>query len=113
MILAALFLSAAVQQVTPETMQLAQTHDRCMTTFAVRLSKETTDDEAIFEQAQAGCAELEQALDARLDADLGPDHAPALKAQLEVAAKPNFLAMLDRIRRDRAAREPSFEGEAQ
>lgn len=76
-----------------------------MTTFAVRLSKETSDDEAIFEQAKAGCSELDAKLEAAIQREVPADRQAGLRLALSESQKPNFMDLLKKIRSDRAARE--------
>ena len=93
------------QQAEPSLMLVAQAQDRCMTTFAVRLSRETTDDEAIYEQAIEGCSQLDAQLDAAILREVPAEKQAELKTMLAESRKPNFMAMLAKIRSDRAARE--------
>jgi hypothetical protein len=88
----------------PETIMLAQAHDRCMTTYAVRLSSTATDDEAIYSEAAAGCKELEKQLGSVLLREYPPAQAAELTELLELQSKPNFMSLLQRIRTDRAAK---------
>lgn len=76
--------SALAQSEQANAMMLAQANDRCMTTYAFRMTGTDATDEAIFASATAGCK--------------------ALKSQLEAQAKPNFLNLLQKIRADRARR---------
>ena len=99
----ALAASAAAQQVTPETMLLAQAHDRCMTTQAVRLTRTAAADEAIFASAQAGCRGLRDQLTAAIARDLPAGQASELTAMLDARTGPEFTALLARIRAGRAA----------
>jgi hypothetical protein len=108
-LLATLCIAASVpalgQQAKPSMMSIAQAQDRCMTTFAVRLSRETTDDEAIFERALNGCSELDAQLDEAISREVPAEKQQELRAMLAESRKPNFMAMLAKIRSDRAARE--------
>lgn len=94
----------AVARVGPSAAMLAQAQDRCMTTFAVRLSRTTATDEAIFAKADAGCTSLKQQLGAAIAREYSADQAAALTATLDAQAKPNFLALVQRIRTDRRDR---------
>lgn len=85
-------------------MMLAQANDRCMTTYAVRLTRTDATDEAIFASAVEGCAELKSQLYAALDKEYPAAQASELKGQLDAAARPNFLNLLQKIRNDRAQR---------
>ena len=93
------------QAIEPSLMMVAQAQDRCMTTYAVRLSRETTDDEAIFEQAKAGCSELNAQLEAAILREVPVEKQSELRSMLADSEKPNFMTMLAKIRSDRAARE--------
>ena len=95
---------AVAQRAQPNIMTIAQVLDRCMTTQAVRLSRESTDDEAIFSQAKAQCAELDAALDASMEREVPAERQADLKAQLANSEKPNFMTVLAKIRSDRSAR---------
>ena len=92
------------QQPEPTLMMVAQAQDRCMTTYAVRLSKETADDEAIYERAEAGCSELDTKLDAAIQRDVPAAKQAEIRAMLANSKKPNFMAMIAKIRSDRASR---------
>ena len=96
--------TVSAQPVGPNLMTVAQAQDRCMTTNAVRLTRETTDDNAIFEQAKAGCAELEAKLNDAIEREVPAGKQAELKAILSESERPNFMTMLAKIRSDRAAR---------
>ncbi len=83
---------------------LAQMLDRCMATHAVRLSRTDLDDAAIHAQASTGCAAINQQLRAGVRSQMPPAEAEALIRQLDATDRPNFMALLQRIRADRAAR---------
>ena len=83
---------------------LAQSYDRCMATYAVRLTRTDADDDRIFASATEGCRPLKDQLLAAIPREYPPDQARELVATIEASARPNFLAMLQRIRADRAAR---------
>lgn len=101
-----LLASASMAQQAPADPQLlAQALDRCMATYAVRLTRTPTADDDIFAQAKLGCQPLTDQLNAAIRAQMPPADAAAITAQLESSAKPNFMAMLAKIRSDRALRE--------
>jgi hypothetical protein len=88
----------------PNVPLLAQMLDRCMATYAVRLSKTDMADEAIFAEARKGCAGIDQQLRAGVRSQLPAAEAEALFKQFDDTDRPNFMALLQRIRADRAAR---------
>ncbi|MFC7536148.1 hypothetical protein ACFQPG_02050 [Sphingomonas sp. GCM10030256] len=94
----------SAQTAQPSAMMLAQAHDRCMTTYAVRLTNTAATDQSIFADATAGCKELKDQLGAAIARDYTPAQATELNAMLEAQAKPNFDKLLQRIRADRAAK---------
>ena len=85
-------------------MMIAQAQDRCMATYAVRLSKESQDDEAIYEAAKTNCADLDAKLQDAIDRELPAATAQEMKSRMAEQAKPSFLAMLAKIRADRSLR---------
>ena len=102
---AALALAAqSTQAAPPGAMLLAQAHDRCMTTYAVRLTRTAATDDAIYAEAVAGCKGLKDQLSAGIARDYAPTQAAELTAALESQARPNFLTLLQRIRADRISR---------
>jgi hypothetical protein len=88
----------------PDAMTLAQAYDRCMTTYAVRLTRTDVTDDAIFQTATESCRELQTSLFAALRAERSSEEAEAIVVAMTEQAQPNFQSMLDRIRSDRAAR---------
>ena len=74
-----------------------------MTTFAVRLTKTAATDEEIYAEADRSCRDLKQQLRAAINTQLPPADAKDVINQFDTSAKPNFMALLARIRRDRAA----------
>jgi hypothetical protein len=74
-----------------------------MATYAVRPTRTDASDEAIHAEAQKGCQSIDTELRAAVRAQ-APAQAEALIGQFDAAAKPNFMALLNRIRADRAAR---------
>lgn len=92
------------QQVQPGAQILAQALDRCMTTFAVRLMKTNATDEAIYAEATKSCAPLNARFVTAVHAELAPQDAAQLLAEVDAARRPNFYTMLGRIRSDRAKR---------
>ena len=83
---------------------LAQALDRCMATYAVRLTRTDAADEAIYASAIEGCRPIETELRTVVRRDVPPAEAEAALKQWDDQAKPNFMALLKRIRADRAAR---------
>jgi hypothetical protein len=96
--------SALAQPAQPSAMMLAQANDRCMTTYAVRMTRTEATDEAIFASAVDGCKDLKGQLYAALDREYAATQASELKAQLDAQAQPNFLILLEKIRAGRAQR---------
>lgn len=88
----------------PSAMLLAQAHDRCMATHAVRLTRTAATDEEIYAEALEGCKALHEQLGAAVEREYLPEQAAQLTTSLQAQAKPNFLALLQRIRADRAKR---------
>lgn len=82
-------------------MMLAQANDRCMTTYAVRMTKTDAADDAIFAAATEGCKDLKSQLFSAIDKEYPADQASSLKSQLDAAEKPNFIKLLQKIRTDR------------
>ncbi len=82
---------------------LASALDRCMATYAVRLTRADASDEAIYAAATAGCKPIEDELTIVVRRDLPKAQAEAALQQWATQAKPNFLTLLARIRADRAA----------
>jgi ABC-type cobalamin/Fe3+-siderophores transport system ATPase subunit len=95
---------ALAQSPQANAMTLAQANDRCMTTFAVRMTKTDATDDAIFSSAIEGCKDLKAQLDAAIANEYPAAQADELKSQLDAQAKPNFLNLLQKIRSDRAKR---------
>jgi hypothetical protein len=96
--------SAAAQQGQPNVQIVAQAVDRCMATYAVRLTKTAAEDEDIFAQASQGCLSLRGQLTAAINAQLPASQAGEILRTLEAQEKPNFMALLARIRSDRSQR---------
>ena len=82
----------------------AQAHDRCMTTFAVRLTHTDATDQYIYTQASEGCRRLREQLTALIDARMPAAQAAEIHQALQARAEPDFMALLTRIRTDRARR---------
>jgi hypothetical protein len=97
-------LAQSVPSNQPSAMLLAQAHDRCMTTYAVRLTKTTAPDDAIYAEAVAGCKAVKDQLATGIAREYPAAQAAELTAMLEAQAKPNFLALVQRIRTDRLGR---------
>jgi hypothetical protein len=89
----------------PNAMLLSQAYDRCMTTFAVRLTRTDASDEAIYSAATEGCGELQLAMFAAMRREIPQPDVETIISQITDSAEPNFMALLNRIRTDRAARE--------
>ena len=98
------FAASAAQDPSPGLMALAQAHDRCMTTVAVRESHQETDDAVIFEHAVAACAELDAQLHAAIRSNFTAQQSEELIAMMDEQARPNFMQMLVQIRAGRVAR---------
>lgn len=102
---ATLFIGTAhAQPAQANAMMLAQANDRCMTTYAVRMTKTDVADDAIFAAATEGCKELKAQLFGAIDKEYPADQANGLKSQLDAAERPNFLKLLQKIRTDRLQR---------
>ncbi|WP_344707435.1 hypothetical protein [Sphingomonas swuensis] len=82
-------------------MVIAQAHDRCMAGFAVRLTKTSATDDAVYSEAVAGCRALREQRDAAVAREFAPEQAAHLTRFFEAQAKPSFLRLLERIRNDR------------
>lgn len=105
MLLAGASPQADAAPTPPNPQLLAQALDRCMATYAVRLTRTATPDDAIYAQASQGCAALSGQLDTAIKAQLPARQAAEITERLHTSARPNFIAMLTKIRADRAARE--------
>ena len=92
------------QTAQANAMMLAQANDRCMTTYAVRMTKTDAADDAIFAAANEGCKDLKSQLFSAIDREYPADQASSLKSQLDAAEKPNFIKLLQKIRTDRLQR---------
>lgn len=88
----------------PSLMLLAEAHDRCLVTYAVRLAGSGEEDEQIYAAASQGCSEIKARRDGAVRTELPPEHVDDLLRELEAAEKPNFMRVLKQIRADRAAR---------
>ena len=100
----ALSQQAFAQAVQPDAMLLAQAQDRCLATYAVRLTKTDAADEEIYSDAVQGCKELNLQLQAAVVREFPDDQAKEMIAALQAQTKPNFLQMLQKIRSDRQIR---------
>jgi hypothetical protein len=96
--------ASVAPEAQPSVMILAQAHDRCMTTYAVRLTRTEVADEEIFSRATEGCSQLTGQLHAAIAREYPADQARELVATIEASARPNFMTMLQRIRTDRRNR---------
>lgn len=106
-VLALLFApeQAAAQESRPNAMILAQALDRCMATQAVRLTRTAATDAEILAQARDACLTLNDQFRAAINAQLPVADAAELLRSIDQQAEPNFMALLSRIRSDRAQRE--------
>ena len=95
---------AAAQQPEPNVMVLAQALDRCMTTHAVRLTHTAATDADIYAQARQSCLSLNDRLRASISAQVPPAQAAEVLRSIDAQAEPSFMALLARIRSDRAQR---------
>ena len=96
---------ATAQQTDPDFRIIAQAYDRCMATFAVRLTRTSATDDAIFSQASQACLPLKDRLRAAINTQLPRAEAGEILLAIEAQGEPNFRRMLDRIRSDRARRD--------
>ena len=105
-LLAAIFANqpAHAQQSAPSAMVVAQAADRCMTTYAVRLTKTSSTDDEIYKQASEGCASINQRVRQVFTEQFPAAQAAQALRQMDAQARPNFFSMLTRIRSDRARR---------
>ena len=105
-VLALLFAAqqAAAQEAQPDAMILAQALDRCMATQAVRLTRTAAPDAEIFAQARQSCLPLNERFRAAINAELPSADAAEMLRAIDEHAEPNFIALLARIRSDRAVR---------
>ncbi|WP_081570425.1 hypothetical protein [Sphingobium herbicidovorans] len=97
--------NASAQEAQPNIQIIAQAYDRCMATYAVRLTRTTAPDEAIYAEATKSCSPLKDKLVEAIRQQVSPPEADKVLASMDASAKPNFLNMLNRIRSDRAQRE--------
>jgi hypothetical protein len=95
---------ATAQQPEQDVQTLAQAYDRCMATQAVRLTRTPATDADIFRQATQACLSLQELLRTAINAQLPPAQATDILRSIDAQAEPNFMAMLARIRSDRARR---------
>jgi len=103
-LIAAALAAQSAEPAEPGAMVLAQAQDRCMATYAVRLTKTSATDEGIYAEAVSGCKDLNGQLIAAIAREYSPAQAAELTAAMEAQAKPNFLKLLQRIRADRLQR---------
>lgn len=96
--------TAAAQQAQPDAFTLAGALDRCMATHAVRLNHSDATDEVIYEQASRSCRPLRDRVTVAVRAQLRPEQAAEIVRWMDIQGRPNFMAMLTRIRSDRAGR---------
>ena len=104
LVAAAALAAQPAQPPQPGAMMLAQAYDRCMATYAVRLTRTAATDDAIFAEAVAGCKAAKDQLVTSIAGEYTPAQAAELTATLEAQARPNFLTLLQRIRTDRLGR---------
>ena len=95
---------ATAQQPQPSVQIMAQAYDRCMATYAVRLTHTAAPDADIFMQASEACLPLKEQLRAAIQTQLPPPQATQILQSIDAQAEPNFMTMLTRIRSDRAQR---------
>jgi len=93
---------ASAQSPQPVVPTLAQALDRCMASYAVRLTRTDATDETIFATAVEGCKPIETELRIAVRRDVDVAQADAAFKQWDEQAKPNFMSLLNRIRADRA-----------
>lgn len=98
---------ASAQLPQTDVPTLAQALDRCMATYAVRLTRTDAADEAIFASAVEGCKQIDTELRTAVRRNVDAAQADAALKQWDEQAKPNFMSLLTRIRTDRAARADS------
>lgn len=98
----------AAKDAQPDARIIAQTYDRCMATYAVRLTKTSASDDAIYAEAAKSCLPLKEKLTEAIRRQVSQQEAEMLLASMDASEKPNFVNMLDRIRSDRAKRENSY-----
>ena len=84
---------------------LAHAYDRCMTTFAVRLTRTAAADADIYAEASRSCASLKNHLRAAVVAQLPAAQSSEMIRAIDSQGETSFMAMLARIRSDRARRE--------
>jgi len=84
---------------------VAQAYDRCMTTYAVRLTRTAAIDSDIYAEATRSCASLKDQLRAAVIAQLPAAQSSEILRAIDSQGESNFMAMLARIRSDRARRE--------
>lgn len=94
---------AAQQQ--PDIPTLASALDRCMATYAVRMSGGDATDDAIYAAASNGCQSIETELLTLVRSTMPAERAEPALQQWAAQKRPNFMAVLQRIRADRAVRE--------
>lgn len=94
---------STAQPTQPDASTLAQALDRCMATYAVRMTSTDASDDAIFAAATEGCKQIDTELTKTVRRDFPPAEAEAAIKQWSAQAKPNFMNLLSRIRADRAA----------
>ena len=95
---------ALAQQQQPDMQLLAQAYDRCMATQAVRLTHGDAADQAIFIEAKEACRSLNEQLRLAIGTQLPAAQAAGILQSLDAQSEPNFMALLARIRSDRARR---------
>lgn len=96
--------AAYAEPTKQNAMMLAQAHDRCMTTYAVRESKTTATDAEIFSLANAGCKDLEEQLYTAIKKEYPSSQSEELIPMLQSQAESNFTKLLLKIRNDRSRR---------
>jgi hypothetical protein len=105
--IAAAIPPALAQQGQPDVVIVAQALDRCMATYAVRLTKTPASDDIIYAEAVKGCAPLNDKFVEGIKRTVPSRQATELLRDMETSKKPRFLNMLAQIRSDRAKRTSS------
>jgi hypothetical protein len=95
---------ATAQQPQPSVEILAGAYDQCMTTSAVRLTRTSATDQDIYVRSTESCLPLKGRLRLAINAQLPAAQAADVLRAIDAQAEPNFMAMVARIRSDRARR---------
>ena len=96
----------SAREAQPNAQIIAQAFDRCMATYAVKLTKTAASDDSIYSQAKEGCQTLENRLTTAIREQTAPAQADELlRIMAAEQAEPTFKLMLSKIRSDRTLRE--------